>query len=83
MFLQRIETSFAGRVICLMAADRVNLIAFAFKRHPRDLPWAELKKRAMQLKKIHELPLDDFIAGLKERNPHTRVNLSLYSAAAD
>ena len=83
VFLQRIETSFAGRVICLMAADRVNLIAFAFKRHPRDLPWAELKKRAMQLKKIHELPLDDFIAGLKERNPHTRVNLSLYSAAAD
>ncbi|MBE0615855.1 MAG: polyamine aminopropyltransferase [Burkholderiales bacterium] len=83
VFLQRIETSFAGRVVCLMAADRVNRIALAFKRHPRELSWAELKKRAKHLKKLHDLPLDEFVSSLKELNPHTRVNLGLYSAAAD
>ncbi|MEK7361281.1 MAG: fused MFS/spermidine synthase, partial [Pseudomonadota bacterium] len=46
VFLQRIEKSFDERVIRLKAADRVNLIAFAFKRHPSELAWSELKKRA-------------------------------------
>ena len=83
VFLQRVEKSFDDRVICLNAADRVNRIAFAFKRHPRELAWAELKKRAKQLKKIHDLPLDDFIAGLKESNPHTQAKLRLRAAAAE
>jgi len=82
VFLQRIEKSFNDRVICLKAADRVNLIAFAFKRHPRELAWAELKTRARQLKKIHDLPLEEFVTGLKELNPHTRSKLRLCSAAA-
>ena len=42
-YLQRIEKSFDGCVASLTAADRVNIIAFAFKRHPRQLAWAELK----------------------------------------
>jgi len=67
----------------LTAEDRVNLIAFAFKRHPRELAWAELKKHARQLKKIHDLPLEDFIAGLKKINPHTQAVLKLRPAAAD
>jgi len=83
VYLQRIETSFDDRVIRLLAADRVNLIAFAFKRQPRQLAWAELKKRARELKKSHALPFDDFIAGLKKRNPHTPAVLKLRSAAAD
>jgi spermidine synthase len=83
VFLQRIEKSFDERVICLKAADRVNLIAFAFKQHPRELAWAELKERARQLQKIHDLPLEEFVTGLKELNPHTRVKLRLYSAAAE
>ncbi len=83
VFLQRIEKSFDDRVICLNAADRVNIIAFAFKRHPRELAWTELKKRARQLKKIHDLPLEDFIDGLKKINPHTRSVLRLRSEAAD
>lgn len=82
VFLQRIEKSFEDRVVCLKAEDRVNLIAFAFKRHPRELSWAELKRRAQQLKKTHDLPLEDFVAGLKELNPHTRAKLKLCSAAA-
>ena len=82
-YLQRIEKSFDGHVACLGAADRVNIIAFAFKRHPRQLAWAELNKRARHLKKIHDLPLEDFIAGLKKINPHTRAVLSLRQAAAD
>ena len=83
VYLQRIENSFDGQVASLNAADRVNLIAFAFKRHPRQLAWAELKKRARELKKIHSLPLDDFIAGLKKMNPHTQAVLKLRPASAE
>ena len=83
VYLQRVENSFDERVVCLHAADRVNLIAFAFKRYPRELAWAELKKRARQLKDIHDLPLEDFVAGLKELNAHTQSKLKLQSAAAD
>jgi spermidine synthase len=83
VYLQRIERSFDGCVACLNAADKVNLIAFAFKRHPRQLAWAELKKRARELKKIHDLPLDEFVAGFKKLNPHTEAVLRLRSAAAD
>ncbi len=83
VYLQRVEKSFDARVICLNAADRVNLIAFAFKRRPRELAWAEIKKRARELKSIHALPLEDFVAGLKELNAHTRAKLKLHAAAAD
>jgi len=82
-YMQRIEKSFDGCVANLTAEDGVNLIAFAFKRHPRQLAWAELKTRARQLKKIHDLPLEDFIAGLKKNNPHTQAVLKLRSASAE
>jgi hypothetical protein len=75
--------SFDGYVASLNAADRVNIIAFGFKRHPRQLAWAELKKRAGLLKKIHDLPFEDFIAGLKKLNPHTQAVLKLRSALAE
>jgi len=83
VFLQRIEKSFDERAIRLYAADRVNLIAFAFKRHPPELAWAELKRRARQLGEIHDLPLEKFVTGLKELNPHTQAKLRLRAAAAD
>ena len=83
VFLQRIEKSFDERAICLYAADRVNRIAFAFKHHPPELAWAELKRRARQLGKTHDLPLQEFVIGLKELNPHTQAKLRLRSAAAD
>ena len=82
-YLQRIENSFDGNMACLKAADRVNLIAFAFKRLPREIAWEELKRRARELGKVHDLPLEDFITGLKKINPHTRANLRLRPAAAD
>lgn len=82
VFLQRVEKSFDDRVIRLYAADRVNLIVFAFKRQPQELAWAELKRRARELNKIHDLPMMDFVAGLKELNPHTRAQLRLRAAAA-
>jgi spermidine synthase len=82
-YMQRIENSFDGYVASLLAEDRVNIIAFGFKRHPRQLAWAELKKRARLLKKLHDLPLDEFVAGLKKLNPHTPAALRLRSAAAD
>ncbi|MFH1604925.1 MAG: fused MFS/spermidine synthase, partial [Pseudomonadota bacterium] len=42
-FMRRIEISFDGNVVSLKAADRVNIIAFAFKRHPDEIAWDELK----------------------------------------
>jgi spermidine synthase len=82
-YMQRIEKSFDGCVASLVAQDRVNIIAFAFKHQPRQLAWAELKKRARQLKKTHDLPLEDFIAGFKKMNPHTQAVLKLRSASTD
>jgi spermidine synthase len=82
-YLQRIEQSFDGHVARLAAADRVNIIAFAFKRHAHKLAWAELKKRALQLKKIHDLPLEEFVTGLKALNSHTQAKFRLRPAAAD
>jgi spermidine synthase len=83
VLLQRIEKSFDARAICLNAADRVNLIAFAFKHHLTELAWAELKSRARQLREIHDLPLEQFVTALKELNPHSQAKLRLRSAAAD
>jgi spermidine synthase len=80
VFMQRIEKSFGERMACLKAADRVNIIAFGFKRHPEKIAWDELKKRARQLSRVHDLPFDDFIAGLKKINPHTQSALRLRSA---
>ena len=82
-YLQRIEKSFDSHVACLNAAARVNIIAFAFKRQPRQIAWAELQKRARQLKKIHDLPFEDFIAGLKKLNSHMAAVLRLRSIAVD
>lgn len=75
--LQRIEQSFDDYVACLGAADRVNIIAFAFKGYAPKIAWAELKRRARLLKPVHDLPLDDFIAGLKKVNQHTQSSLKL------
>jgi len=75
--LRRIDKSFGGGLVVLYATDRVNMIAFAFKRHPEKLAWAELKKRAAMLKKTHDLPFEDFIAGLRKLNPHTQAFLKL------
>lgn len=83
VYLQRVEKSFDERMVCLKAADRVNLIVFAFKRYPGELAWAELKRRARQLQQEHDLPLADFVAGLKELNAHTQAKLKLRSVAAD
>ena len=83
VYLQRIERSFDERVVCLHAADRVNMIAFGFKCQARELAWAELKKRARELKPAHDLPLAEFVEGLRELNAHTRATLKLRSAQAD
>ena len=83
VYLQRVENSFDERVVCLNAADRVNIIAFAFKRYAQELAWAELRRRARELAQSHDLPLAEFVNGLKELNPHTQAKLRLRTAGAD
>jgi spermidine synthase len=71
VFLQRIERSFGGRVVLMDAADRVNLIALAFREGADKVAWGEIRARAQALKGLLGLPFERFIALIKERSRHT------------
>ena len=79
--LQRIESSFDARVICLHAADRVNLIAFAFKSRANEFAWTELRQRARGLKKNHALPLEDEAGADEMEQPLLRTGGGTTTAA--
>ena len=65
---ERIERAFGGRVTLLRAADRVNMIALAFKGAPQRVSWKDLRERAAALSENFDLPGDHYIAGLKQLN---------------
>jgi hypothetical protein len=60
------------------AADRVNVILFAFRGADTRVAWETLRKRAKSLKRSHpNLPLEKFITLLREGNAHTANYLSI------
>jgi spermidine synthase len=63
-YFARIETAFAGRMLVLPAADRVNLIAFAVKQGARRYSIASLRGSARALKRRLGLPYGDFVRDL-------------------
>jgi spermidine synthase len=67
----RLERSFDGRVLLLEAADRVNVIALAFRGGPRRIAIKELRGRAAALKEVFRLPFDRMVTSIVERNRHT------------
>ena len=70
-YVQRIEAAFDGQICCLPAAQRGNVIVVAFKRQPRDTRWDELRTRARALEASYGIEFVQFVAAMKQLNPHT------------
>lgn len=64
--LQRIESSFNGHVIAMMAEIRGNLIVFAFRNNPGKLSWKSIHKHAQELETAYPLPFREFVAKLRK-----------------
>ncbi len=73
----RLERSFGGRVLTLEAADRVNVIALAFREAPARIAIRELRQRAVALKELFGLPFERMAGSLVSRNRHTVSHLVL------
>jgi spermidine synthase len=68
-YLARIERAFAGRVLCMPAEDRVNMIVFGLKRPGARVAIEPLKRLARALKARTGLPFDRFLHDLVAHNP--------------
>jgi spermidine synthase len=70
--VQRIETAFRGRCLCLPAERPGNVIVLAFARSPDSdgLRWANLQGRAKLLKERFGLEFPAFVTGLRPMNEH-------------
>ncbi|MBX3639437.1 MAG: polyamine aminopropyltransferase [Nitrosomonas sp.] len=64
--LQRIENSFDGHIIAMMAEIRGNLIVFAFRNNPGKLSWKSIHKHAQELETAYPLPFREFVARLRK-----------------
>ena len=73
----RIEESFGRYPTLLLAEEEDNVIAFALRGGPPRIRWAELKGRARAARRLFDLPLEECLASLKARNPHTTRFLTL------
>ena len=76
-YLARIEEVFGGKVLCLPAQDRVNMIVLAFKGGPARIAVDTLKKSARALKRRYGLPFDRFVTDLLELNSRTTAYLRI------
>lgn len=76
-YLARIERAFAGRVFCLPAEDRVNMIVLALKRPAARIAIEPLKRTARELKARYGLPFGGFVRDLVAHNPATAAYLRL------
>lgn len=65
-YLQRIENSFDGHVLAMLAETMGNLIVFAFKHNPGKNSWKSIQKNALKLEKLYPLPFSDFVAKLQK-----------------
>jgi len=74
-YLGRIEDAFDGRVLCLPAQDRVNMIVLAFKSGPARVAIESLKASARVLKRRYGLPFDRFVTDLLDHNTRTTAYL--------
>jgi spermidine synthase len=79
-YLARLEGVFGGRVLCLPAEDRVNMIVLALKGRGARLAITPLERAARRLGRRYGLPLERSLADLVAHNPGTRSFLSLRRA---
>lgn len=64
--LHRIESSFDGHIIAMMAEIRGNLIVFAFKNNPGKLSWKTIRNKAKLLESRYPLPFCNFVKLLQK-----------------
>jgi spermidine synthase len=76
-YLARIERAFAGRVLCLPAEDRVNMIVLGLKRPASRIAIEPLKRTARELKARYGLPFTQFVRDVVSHNPATAAYLRL------
>jgi len=77
IYLQRIEQSFAQRVLVLPTGRPGNIVVFGFRRAPADLRWASLRERAKQLQQDYPIEFLEFVERLRDNNPNTSNRLIL------
>jgi spermidine synthase len=73
--LQRLERAFGGAVLAMRALYDPNVIAFALKGVPRELPWRALFASARSLEARYGLPFRKYLSRLRGMNRCTREHL--------
>jgi len=63
-YMRRIENTFSGNVVTVVAEPVGNLIAFAFRRDPGKRVWNDLPGRAKELESLFDLPFTEFVKKL-------------------
>ncbi|MDK2126308.1 polyamine aminopropyltransferase [Parachitinimonas caeni] len=69
-YVDRISNSFEGRVLCLPARQKGNVVVLAFKSGQGSPAWSRLTDRARELEKKYPLEFSEFVSDLARMNPH-------------
>jgi spermidine synthase len=75
--LARIERAFAGRILCLPAEDRVNMIVLGLKRPAARIAIEPLKRAARDLSARYSLPFGRFVRDIVAHNPASAAYVRL------
>lgn len=75
-YLDRIERTFDGRVLCLPAENRVNVIVIGLKRRTSRYAIERIRRTARALERALGLPYGVFVRDLLAFNPHTAAYLT-------
>lgn len=69
-YCERLSEVFDGRLLCLPARQKGNVMAFAFRRGQNSPQWERLAERASRLEAQYGLEFPEFVADLARLNPH-------------
>jgi len=78
--LQRLERAFGGAVLAMPALYDPNLLVFAFRGAPAEIPWSTLRSRAEKLEARYELPFTRYVSKLRAMNRSTPQALLIHGA---
>ena len=69
-YRERLAKVFDGRVLCLPARQKGNVVAFGFRCGQNNPQWERLAERAEKLKAEYGLEFDEFVTDLARMNSH-------------
>ncbi len=69
-YCTQLSEVFEGRLICLPARQKGNVIAFAFMRGQNSPQWERLTDKAKKLEAEYGLEFPEFVSDLARMNPH-------------